>query len=906
MKERNSYIDLCRAIAVLDVLAGHTVFWVFFWETPNYLKSLTLLFEVPAFFFLSGWASSLKPPEMKRSLMSLTRFWMQWIYFILVMAICCVISTRVGYPLSGAEGPADLIQNFFFSVSFKGLPIVSISLWWVAAFFIVIPLATGLLILCKKSRHAGRYELILCFLSAAVFFIWSVLANDIGAGSVYKETLPTMGLPRLHILESSDFGVTIPFLAFFWLLGYNRNKIKIDRLWKLILGEAVAAGAYIVSVKLYGIGWDDIQTAKFPPTVPYFFSSLMLIFLMLYLEAYVKKPLPLLVHIGKNAPFYFFAQGVSSSLCTYIKGYIPGADVVQEAVEAGGISDVRYNPLIILLMFLINILLAILIAEALAFTYGLVKKLVHRLPVGIPWPIPVVIMVFVFVVVFYESVNAPGPFGEWDDYSFPVVSILEEHRISITDDTINGVKEWLFPGWDWVVDLSGFSGMYTADGAELPWYFPLYGIISMPVVLLCRYLAIPPMYAFVAVNIMVVAGALYIAGRFLKCDARRRTLLVLTLAVHPVIFYISNISAEALIYALVVSACTFWYNRWYRRAAVMISLAGMLNPTIMVAGIVMILEYLGQEGFYSDIAGSLKDGKKWIRLFSFGVCFLPSLLPMMYNYYHTGHINLTAATKDLVTGSETTLERMWAYLTDLNYGMLPYFSVLCIIAAILIVAALWKKSKSRYLEWMAVFILNLMLVSTVTHINSGMCAIARYNVWLSVVPIFAIILFGSDIIDEAAVKKTGAAAITVGVLMTGGIIHLYYPHFAMNVQYTEFSPIAGYVLENLPGLYNPIPSTFVARCMQVDGEVDYNTPVIYYGSDGYVRKILATKKDREMLLENYRSAKKSMEWFNDKSFENQVNALSDKPGYISVPARYRVTIRNGGDLLNGVIHDRVE
>ena len=54
-KERNSYIDLCRAIAVLDVLAGHTAFWVMFWETPNWLKSLTLLFEVPTFFFLSGF-----------------------------------------------------------------------------------------------------------------------------------------------------------------------------------------------------------------------------------------------------------------------------------------------------------------------------------------------------------------------------------------------------------------------------------------------------------------------------------------------------------------------------------------------------------------------------------------------------------------------------------------------------------------------------------------------------------------------------------------------------------------------------------------------------------------------------------------------------------------------------------
>ena len=46
----------------------------------------------------------------------------------------------------------------------------------------------------------------------------------------------------------------------------------------------------------------------------------------------------------------------------------------------------------------------------------------------------------------------------------------------------------------------------------------------------------------------------------------------------------------------------FWYNGWYRRAAVAISVAGTLNVTILSVGFVMIAEY-----FYKKI---FKKGKR--------------------------------------------------------------------------------------------------------------------------------------------------------------------------------------------------------------------------------------------------------------------------------------------------------
>lgn len=54
---RNTYIDMLRGIAALGVIAIHTAFWSGQSYTPIWFQSLTLLIDVPFFFFLSGWGA---------------------------------------------------------------------------------------------------------------------------------------------------------------------------------------------------------------------------------------------------------------------------------------------------------------------------------------------------------------------------------------------------------------------------------------------------------------------------------------------------------------------------------------------------------------------------------------------------------------------------------------------------------------------------------------------------------------------------------------------------------------------------------------------------------------------------------------------------------------------------------
>ena len=57
MFKRNEYIDYLKGIASIGIIAIHTAFWSGQSYTPEWFWNLTLLLDVPFFFYLSGWYS---------------------------------------------------------------------------------------------------------------------------------------------------------------------------------------------------------------------------------------------------------------------------------------------------------------------------------------------------------------------------------------------------------------------------------------------------------------------------------------------------------------------------------------------------------------------------------------------------------------------------------------------------------------------------------------------------------------------------------------------------------------------------------------------------------------------------------------------------------------------------------
>lgn len=294
--KRDSLLDALRGAAALGVVAIHTAFHSGDSYVPAWFQSLTLLWDVPLFFVLAGWSASFRPGRMDKTLKSLALTWCKWALFVLLLAL---VSAVAG--LSGVSGARDLFQNLFFHTSFWSFPSVGYSVWFLPVYFRVSLLGQLALYLLGSRRGPRAYKL----LAGTLAFLY--LAMNANSSL----------LPGLSQMDG--------FYALLWCVGLLIGCCdwKLSS-WKAVLALcALAAAGWYVSARMLQTGY-ALQQSKFPPQLPYLFASLPAIGVALLLRGR-KEPVQsrLLVHIGQNALFYYFAQGVGSSALYCLKPLLP-------------------------------------------------------------------------------------------------------------------------------------------------------------------------------------------------------------------------------------------------------------------------------------------------------------------------------------------------------------------------------------------------------------------------------------------------------------------------------------------------------------------------------------------------------------------------------------------------------
>lgn len=340
--KRNPYLDACRGVAAISIIAIHTAFYGYLF-VPNWFKSLTLLIDVPFFFYLSGWASSYRRPDVIKTGKSILRIWAQWIVFIILIDILCMISTTLNFSYPPLELP-DLLKSFLFADNMApGFYVIGGSTWFIPYFFGVLLLNNAVLTIFTHSTRPKEYAK-----AYTIFLILSVIW--VGFGDYF-------------------FGLDVPFILFYgaiWMMGYN-GFAKTKRFSVFITTIAVAAAGLIffsyVDYHLNSVEFLDMQTSKCLPSMKYFFFSLFVIIISRYVENFVKKPSRILSHIGENALYYFFGQGVGSSILSH--------NLIRPLSE-------NWFP-VWFVAFLVNLILTALVAESARFVYRRLKALVIRI-----------------------------------------------------------------------------------------------------------------------------------------------------------------------------------------------------------------------------------------------------------------------------------------------------------------------------------------------------------------------------------------------------------------------------------------------------------------------------------------------------------------------------------------------
>lgn len=341
--KRDLYIDFAKGIATLSIIFIHTAFWSGQYYIPTEIRVLSLVFDVPIFFILSGITSG---NDIQKTLYRLLKLQITYMIFVTFLFFLDYFFKVFGLNVFSLTWLQEFYSNFgskYVPQSISNIPqwqnlgnwyvhqytnadtfpVVMGSFWYLKVYYILTVL--GVLILKFFPRHIYWF-IALCLGLTALFNIFP------------------------HYYPSGQVGYVALYLAVF-LIGHQLKGKKIPTKWIPVLYGSLA-------VLLFGLfyiyGKDTfylMNKQKFPPKLAYILWSIfsLLTVMVLYNRLKIEKD-NVINYIGRNAIFFYFAQGMSSSLVYFI--VVPLQDQINWV-------------LLMLVIYAINVLLAIVIAISL-------------------------------------------------------------------------------------------------------------------------------------------------------------------------------------------------------------------------------------------------------------------------------------------------------------------------------------------------------------------------------------------------------------------------------------------------------------------------------------------------------------------------------------------------------------
>ena len=292
MKKRDNSIDILRGIAVFAIIIIHTTFWSGESYVPDFVRSLSLLIDVPLFIFISGMTFNFNK-SVTKNIKGLISIWKKYLVFLIPFYIYQLI---VDKSLITME---NLLAGLFFVLPINSaLQVVPGSFWFMFMYFLV-SIICSIIISIYNKYNKNLYNFIYIIILSYLLYGISLFRNN-------------------FIFLSSN---TLMYI-FVFLLGYYlyNKKIKDLKSFLIIFIPTILIALAVIKFGWYGI--DNIQGAKNVSSITYFCFSMISIVVATYLKDRIKFSIKPLEFIGQNAIIYYFAQGVGSSLIYKFLPYI--------------------------------------------------------------------------------------------------------------------------------------------------------------------------------------------------------------------------------------------------------------------------------------------------------------------------------------------------------------------------------------------------------------------------------------------------------------------------------------------------------------------------------------------------------------------------------------------------------
>lgn len=309
--QRDLYIDFAKGLATISVIFIHTVFWSGQFYVPSEVRAFSLLFDVVLFYALSGITSG---SHVEKTFYRLLKLQITYMIFVTVIFLLDYFFKVFGLSVFGMQWMKDFYSVFggkyvpqsistypqwqnlanWFVHSYSNadtFPVIMGSFWYLKVYFILTVFAV--LILRFFPKHVWWF-IGLCFGLTLIF-------------NLFPQYFPTGQVAYVAL-----------YLGVF-LLG-NRLKGKQMKAG-LIMGCFALAFAALFWV-FYEYGSEMLykfNKNKFPPKLPYiiWITPGVLMLFALYNRVKISKK-NWITNIGSNAIFFYFAQGISSTLIYFL------------------------------------------------------------------------------------------------------------------------------------------------------------------------------------------------------------------------------------------------------------------------------------------------------------------------------------------------------------------------------------------------------------------------------------------------------------------------------------------------------------------------------------------------------------------------------------------------------------
>lgn len=338
--KRDLYIDFAKGLATLSIIFIHTAYWSGQFYIAPEVRIFSLVFDVPIFFALSGLTSG---NNVEKTLFRLLKLQITYMIFVTFLFFLDYFFKVFGLSFFGLDWLRDFYATFgskYVPQSISSIPqwqtlgnwylhqytnadtfpVVMGSFWYLKVYYILT--VFGVLILKFFPKH-----------------IWWFIALCLGLTALFNI------FPWFY--PSGQVGYVAYYLAVFLVAHQLKGKkitVKYIPILYLLLGIVLFAFFYFNGTESFYL----MNKQKFPPKTGYIlwsFFSIITVF-ALYNGLKINKDNPI-NYIGRNAIFFYFAQGMSSSLVYFI--VVPLIDKVNWIF-------------LMFIIYLINVLFAVIIA----------------------------------------------------------------------------------------------------------------------------------------------------------------------------------------------------------------------------------------------------------------------------------------------------------------------------------------------------------------------------------------------------------------------------------------------------------------------------------------------------------------------------------------------------------------